>query len=70
MEVLNEYKAKIKVKIPDETKEHKDAVARQSLRHRLANERVRLNDTIGKNKILKENIDIMRKEISFAKASI
>jgi hypothetical protein len=36
----------------------------------LENERVRLNDTIGKNSYLKVEIDIMRKEIVFAKDSI
>jgi hypothetical protein len=36
----------------------------------LENERVRLNDTIGRNKYLKVEIDIMRKEIVFAKDSI
>ena len=38
--------------------------------HMLENERVRLNDTIGKNSYLKVEIDIMRKEIVFAKDSI
>jgi coiled-coil domain-containing protein 63/114 len=36
----------------------------------LDNERVRLNDTVGKNHYLKDEINIMRKEICFAKDSI
>lgn len=36
----------------------------------LANEKVRLNDTIGKNNHLKNEIQIMRKEILFAKEDI
>jgi hypothetical protein len=35
----------------------------------LANEKVLLNNTIGKNKNFKHEIDISRKEISFAKLS-
>jgi hypothetical protein len=38
--------------------------------HMLENERVMLNDTVGKNKYLKDEIDIMRKEIVFAGESI
>jgi len=41
-----------------------------SLHHQLQNEKVRLNDTIGDNNYLKIEIDIMRKEIIFAKSSI
>jgi len=40
------------------------------LHHQLQNEKVRLNDTIGENNLLKVDIDIMRKEIQFAKDSI
>jgi hypothetical protein len=36
----------------------------------LANEKVRLNDTIGKNNHLKSEINIMRQEIQFAKGGI
>ena len=35
----------------------------------LENERVMLNETVGRNKYLKDEIDIMRKEIVFAKES-
>ena len=35
----------------------------------LANEKVLLNNTIGKNREYKHEIDIARKEISFAKLS-
>lgn len=38
--------------------------------HVLANEKVRLNDTIGDNRNLKVNIDVARQEIEFAKDSI
>lgn len=41
-----------------------------SLHHRLQNEEVLLNDTVGDNNKLIENINIMRKEILFAKDSI
>lgn len=43
---------------------------RLSLHARLRNQKVLLNDTIGENYKLKTNIDIMRKEISFAVYSI
>ena len=56
--------------IPDEVSEHREKVKLRSLHHRLANEKVRLNDTIGENNYLKVEIDIMRKEILFAKDSI
>jgi hypothetical protein len=45
-------------------------VKRLSLHARLRNQKVLLNDTIGANFELKVNIDIMRKEISFAVYSI
>jgi hypothetical protein len=38
--------------------------------HLLANEKVRLNDTLGRNHYLKTEINIMRKEILFAQDSI
>jgi hypothetical protein len=41
-----------------------------SLHHHIQNEMVRLNDTIGDNNKLKVEIDIMRKEILFAKDCI
>lgn len=56
--------------IPSEQENHKRDVERRHLQHVLENERVRLNDTIGRNKYLKVEIDIMRKEIVFAKDSI
>jgi hypothetical protein len=49
--------------IPSEQENHKREVDRRHLQHVLENERVRLNDTIGRNKYLKVEIDIMRKEI-------
>lgn len=41
-----------------------------SLHHHIQNEEVRLNNTIGDNNMLKVQIDIMRKEILFAKDGI
>ena len=63
-------KNEIKKKIPDENIEHKKKVELDSLHHQIQNGKVRLNDTIGCNNELKVNIDIMRKEILFAKASV
>lgn len=61
-----EYKdrqEKIKQMIPSEEDFHMQAVTRMHYHHMLANEKVRLNDTIGRNNYLKTEIDIMRKEI-------
>lgn len=69
-EVLEDIKKQIKDKIPDEKKEHEAYVKRMSLHHQIANEEVLLNDTVGINKGLIENINIMRKEIDFAKKCI
>ena len=66
----NEKKDKIKEMIPSEEDFHLQEVARRHVNHLLANERVHLNDTIGRNKYVKAEIDIMRKEILFAKDSI
>lgn len=66
----NEMKKKIKEMIPSEEENHKKEVSRRHTLHVLANEKVRLNDTIGRNRHLKVEIDIMRKEIVFAKDSI
>ena len=41
-----------------------------SLHHKLEHEKEKLNDTIGGNNQLKVEIDIMRKEILFARSSI
>lgn len=68
--MLEDIKAQIKDKIPDEKKEHEAYVKRMSLHHQIANEEVLLNDTVGLNKGLIENINIMRKEIDFAKKCI
>lgn len=38
-------------------------VNRRHFLHMLANEKVRLNDTVGRNNYLKSEINIMRKEI-------
>jgi len=70
MKSLDQIKASIKIKIPDESDEHRKKVKLSSLHHQLQNEKVRLNDTIGENNYLKVEIDIMRKEILFAKDSI
>ena len=53
----------------DEERRKKERI-RKNVMHVLANEKVRLNDTIGTNRKLKEEINIMRKEIVFAKDSI
>ena len=53
-----------------ELEKHRKEMDRRHHMHMLENERVRLNDTIGKNSYLKVEIDIMRKEIVFAKDSI
>ena len=70
MKSLDLIKASIKDKIHDEDKEHRKKVELHSLHHRLQNEEVRLNNTVGENTYLKVEIDIMRKEILFAKDSI
>jgi hypothetical protein len=54
---------KIKKMIPSKEEDHQREVQKNHVMHVLANEKVRLNDTIGENNILKEKIDIMRKEI-------
>lgn len=66
MTQLQEIKARISEKIPSEAKEHESKVNRERINHALANEKVRYNDTIGKNNKLTTEIDIMRKEITFA----
>lgn len=53
--------------IPSEEEYHQEQVQKGHIIHELANEKVRLNDTIGKNNHLKNEIQIMRKEIMFAK---
>jgi hypothetical protein len=63
-------KARILKMIPSDEDNHRKEVARRHVLHVLANEKVRLNDTIGKNRIMKVEIDIMRKEIVFAMNSI
>jgi hypothetical protein len=45
---------------------HKQELAKYHANHLLANEKVRLNDTVGMNQYLKSEINIMRKEILFA----
>jgi chromosome segregation ATPase len=67
---LDEIKAKIKENITDEKAEHDAEVKRLALHHKLRNKKVRLNYVIGENLELKTNIDIMRKEIIFAKDAI
>ena len=66
----DEMKARIKEMIPSQEDNHKKEVHRKHVLHVLANEKVRLNDTIGKNRKLKVEINIMRKEIVFARDSI
>lgn len=46
-----------------EPSNHKDEVLKKHYQAVLANEKVRLNDTIGINNDLKTEINIMRKEI-------
>ena len=66
----NKAREKIKEMIPSKEEEHKKEVDRLHSIHVLANEKVRLNDTIGVNNELKVAINTMRKEIHFAKDSI
>ena len=56
-------KSKIKEMIPSKEEEHMKEVKKLHTQHVLANHKVRLNDTIGANRHLKVEIDIMRKEI-------
>jgi hypothetical protein len=49
--------------IPGKKEEHMKEVNRLHWIHILGNEKVRLNDTIGGNQNLKNQIDIMRNEI-------
>jgi len=67
---FNEKKDKIKEMIPSEEALFQQEVQRRHVLHLLANEKVRLNDTIGRNQYLKTEIDIMRKEILFAQDSL
>ena len=60
---FNEKKDKIKEMIPSDEDFHMQEVGRRHYLHMLANEKVRLNDTIGRNNHLKNEINIMRKEI-------
>ena len=66
----NEKKDKIKEMIPSEEDFHQQEVNRKHVLHQLANEKVRLNDTVGRNQYMKSEINIMRKEILFAQDSI
>ena len=66
---FNEKKDKIKEMIPSEEDFHQQEVQRRHVLHLLANEKVRLNDTIGRNQYLKTEINIMRKEILYARLS-
>ena len=59
----DENKDKIKQMIPSKEEDHKKEVDRLHVLHVLANEKVRLNDTIGDSRQNKVDIDIMRKEI-------
>ena len=54
---------KIKDLIPSDEENHKKEVKRRQMLHVLAHEEVRLNNTVGKNRYLKVEIDIARKEI-------
>ena len=67
---FNEKKDKIKEMIPSEEDFHQQEVQRRHVLHLLANEKVRLNDTVGRNQFMKGEINIMRKEILFAQDSI
>jgi len=67
---FNEKKDRIKEMIPSEEDYHQQEVQRRHVLHMLANEKVRLNDTLGRNHYLKTEINIMRKEILFAQDSI
>ena len=49
--------------IPSKEEDHQKEVQKKHVLHVLANEKVRLNNTIGNNHHLKEQIDVMRKEI-------
>jgi hypothetical protein len=60
---FDEKKEKIKEMIPSEEDFHQQEVVRRHYLHMLANEKVRLNDTVGRNNHLKNEINIMRKEI-------
>ena len=70
LEKLEEIKEDIKKKIPSEKEERKKVVDLERKRHEIRNNKVRLNDTIGENRELIKNIDIMRQELTFAKLSI
>ena len=63
----NENKNKIMALIPTKEDEMKKEADKRHQLAVLANEKVLLNDTIGINRKLKGEIDIMRKEIFFAK---
>jgi len=58
-----ENKNKIQKMIPSKEEEHQKDVMRRHVIHMLANEKVLLNNTIGKNRNYKHEIDIARKEI-------
>jgi hypothetical protein len=62
---FNEKKDKIKEMIPSEEDFHQQEVVRRHVLHMLANEKVKLNDTVGRNQYLKTEINIMRKEILY-----
>ncbi len=66
----NEKKEKIKQLIPSQEQYHQTEVQKWHVKHMLANEKVRLNDTVGRNNHLKVEINILRKEIIFARDSI
>ena len=58
-----ENKNKIQKMIPSKEEEHQKDVNKRHVIHMLANEKVLLNNTIGKNRNYKHEIDIARKEI-------
>ena len=64
-EEFDDKKDKIKEMIPSDEDFHQQAVQRGHFLHVLANEKVRLNDTVGRNNRLKNEINIMRKEIMY-----
>ncbi len=66
----NEKKEKIKKMIPSQEEHHMAEVCKNHYLHMLAVEKLRLNDTVGRNHYLKSEINILRKEILFAKDQI
>jgi len=69
-EFLEEVKTRIKSKMPNPEKEHRELIKKKAVLEKLSVKKVLFNATLGINKDLKAKIHTLRREILFAKDSI